>query len=131
MSAAILYALLSLFFAGINDLVFKRYAARERSRGMLVFTIGCVWGGLQLVLLQASGPALTFEARCEGLISDQPRGPNGFGYDPVFYYPPLKKTFAQLTMVQKNEASHRGQALRELKNEFEKVIVWLGIHMPA
>jgi XTP/dITP diphosphohydrolase len=78
-----------------------------------------------------SGPALTFEARCEGLINRKPLGTNGFGYDPVFYYPPLKKTFAQLTMAEKSKISHRGKALSELKHEFEKVIVWLGIHMPV
>ncbi len=62
MNTAVLYALLSLFFAGLNDLVFKRYAAKERSRGMVVFTIGLVWAGLQLLLLQAAGTALTFDA---------------------------------------------------------------------
>ena len=41
------------------------------------------------------GPALTYEASCEGLIAEQPAGEGGFGYDPVFYYPPLKKTFGQ------------------------------------
>jgi len=40
-----------------------------------------------------SGPALTYEARCEGLIAEQPAGQNGFGYDPIFFYPPLNKTF--------------------------------------
>ncbi|MBW2181526.1 MAG: XTP/dITP diphosphatase, partial [Deltaproteobacteria bacterium] len=38
------------------------------------------------------GPALTYEGLCEGLIADQPSGTNGFGYDPIFYYPPLNKT---------------------------------------
>ena len=43
MTTPVLYALLSLFFAGLNDLVFKRYAAKDRSRGMVVFAIGLVW----------------------------------------------------------------------------------------
>jgi XTP/dITP diphosphohydrolase len=77
-----------------------------------------------------SGPALTYEARCEGLITDQPSGENGFGYDPVFYYPPLDKTFAQLTRKEKSRVSHRGKALRELQQEFDKVIIWIRQHMP-
>jgi XTP/dITP diphosphohydrolase len=77
-----------------------------------------------------SGPALTFEARCEGLISEQPAGQNGFGYDPIFYYPPLNKTFAQMTLKEKSQVSHRGKALNELKQEFDKVLIWIRRHMP-
>ncbi len=77
-----------------------------------------------------TGSALTYEARCEGLIAEKPAGANGFGYDPVFYYPPLKKTFAELTGKEKNRASHRGKALMELKSEFDKVMIWLDQHMP-
>ena len=77
-----------------------------------------------------SGPALTYEARCEGLIADQPSGENGFGYDPVFYYPPLDTTFAQLTREEKSRVSHRGKALMELQKEFDKVIIWIRQHMP-
>ena len=74
------------------------------------------------------GPALTYEARCEGLITEEPLGENGFGYDPVFYYPPLEKTFAQLTREEKSHVSHRGLALREIQAEFDKVIKWLNRH---
>ena len=77
-----------------------------------------------------SGPALTYEARCEGLIADQPLGENGFGYDPVFYYPPLEKTFAQLTREEKSCVSHRGKALMELRQEFDKVLIWIRRHLP-
>ena len=72
-----------------------------------------------------SGAALTYEARCEGLIAETPGGNKGFGYDPVFYYPPLKRTFAQLSAEEKNRVSHRGKALAELKEEFEKVLIWI------
>ncbi|MDY6790191.1 MAG: XTP/dITP diphosphatase [Thermodesulfobacteriota bacterium] len=78
-----------------------------------------------------SGPALTYEARCEGLIAEKPYGNNGFGYDPVFFFPPLKKTFAQLTRAEKSRVSHRGKALGELKEEFDKVLIWIGQQMPA
>jgi len=77
-----------------------------------------------------TGPALTYEARCEGLITEMPAGSNGFGYDPVFYYPPYKKTFAELTRQEKNRVSHRGKALAELKDEFDKVLIWIRQNMP-
>ncbi len=78
-----------------------------------------------------TGPALTYEARCEGLITEQPAGSNGFGYDPVFFYPPLKKTFAQLTREEKSRVSHRGKALREVRNEFDKILTWVRQNMPV
>jgi XTP/dITP diphosphohydrolase len=76
-----------------------------------------------------SGAALTYEGRCEGLIAQQPSGKNGFGYDPVFYYPPLGKTFAEIAPEEKNEVSHRGKALAELRDEFGKVLIWIDQHM--
>jgi XTP/dITP diphosphohydrolase len=77
-----------------------------------------------------SGAALTYEARCEGLITEKPAGENGFGYDPVFYYPSLKRTFAQLTREEKSRVSHRGKALAQIQEEFEKVIIWIRQQMP-
>jgi XTP/dITP diphosphohydrolase len=50
-----------------------------------------------------------------GRIVVDPRGHNGFGYDPLFYYPPFRRTFAELTPSEKNGVSHRGRALRQLK----------------
>jgi XTP/dITP diphosphohydrolase len=79
-----------------------------------------------LSLAVASGPALTFEAFCEGQILDSPRGANGFGYDPLFFYPPEGKTFAEMSLGEKLRVSHRGLALGELKREFQKVLKWLG-----
>jgi XTP/dITP diphosphohydrolase len=78
-----------------------------------------------------TGPALTYEARCEGLIATEPAGSSGFGYDPVFYYPPYNKTFAQITREKKNRISHRGKALAELKSEFDKVLIWIKQHVPV
>lgn len=78
-----------------------------------------------------TGPALTYEARCEGLIAEQPSGSNGFGYDPVFYYPLLNKTFGELTIEEKSHVSHRGKALGEFKDEFDKVMLWIKQHMPV
>jgi len=50
----------------------------------------------------------------EGVIANEPRGTNGFGYDPLFYFPLLKKTFAELAEAEKNQHSHRGKAFRRL-----------------
>jgi len=50
---------------------------------------------------------------CEGVITSTPSGSQGFGYDPVFYFPELKKTMAELPMEVKNRISHRGRAARE------------------
>jgi XTP/dITP diphosphohydrolase len=76
------------------------------------------------------GPALTYEGCCQGEIAAAPAGENGFGYDPIFYYPPLKKTFAQMDRETKSSVSHRGQALEELRDYFDKVLKWIELQMP-
>ena len=55
------------------------------------------------------------EAACEGRIALEPRGAGGFGYDPIFYYPPLSKTMAELSPDEKNLVSHRGKAMAALR----------------
>ncbi|NLM51841.1 MAG: XTP/dITP diphosphatase [Firmicutes bacterium] len=55
------------------------------------------------------------EGVCEGLITFAPQGSGGFGYDPLFFYPPAGKTFAQMTKEEKNKISHRAQALSKVK----------------
>jgi len=72
-----------------------------------------------------SGPALTYEGRCEGEIISASRGAQGFGYDPIFYYPPLGKTFAELSTAEKNFVSHRGKALAEVAKELDKILRWI------
>jgi XTP/dITP diphosphohydrolase len=72
-----------------------------------------------------SGPALTYEGRCDGVIIDDSRGNNGFGYDPIFYFEELGKTFAELSMEEKNRVSHRGKALAEVKSEIVMIKKWL------
>jgi XTP/dITP diphosphohydrolase len=54
-----------------------------------------------------------FRGQAEGVLLDSPRGSNGFGYDPLFYFPPIDKTFAELTPEEKAEYSHRGAAFRK------------------
>jgi len=56
----------------------------------------------------------TFRGTAEGLILEAPRGTNGFGYDPLFYFPQIQKTFAELSAEEKSYYSHRGAAIRQL-----------------
>lgn len=67
-----------------------------------------------LALASPDGVLLETTGRCEGRIVRHPRGHNGFGYDPVFYYPDFGATFAEVSPAAKNSVSHRGQALRAL-----------------
>ena len=66
--------------------------------------------------------------RGEGVIAEKPAGSKGFGYDPIFFYPPMGKTFAQMAMAEKSRVSHRGKALAELRDEFDKVVQWIRMH---
>lgn len=82
-----------------------------------------------IAIAAPSGVALTYRGRCEGLIAEEPLGDNGFGYDPIFYYPPLGKTFAELNREEKQRVSHRGKALTMLGNEFDKALRWIEQHV--
>jgi len=73
-----------------------------------------------LALCRTNSSLVIFQGRCDGVILDHPRGRGGFGYDPVFYYPPLGKTFAQLDPVKKNRVSHRGRALQSFREWLSK-----------
>ncbi len=57
---------------------------------------------------------LVVSGTCAGRILAAPEGEDGFGYDPLFFIPDKGKTFAQMTTDEKNEISHRGNAIREL-----------------
>lgn len=67
------------------------------------------------------GRELTVRATIEGRIGYEEKGENGFGYDPIFYVPELGKTTAELTEAEKNLVSHRGKALRLMKEELAKL----------
>lgn len=69
-----------------------------------------------------NGDELTAEGRCDGTIAFAPMGEGGFGYDPVFFVPELKKTFGQLTGEEKSAISHRGRALQSF---VEKLATYL------
>jgi XTP/dITP diphosphohydrolase len=61
-----------------------------------------------------------FRGTAEGIILDRPRGSNGFGYDPLFFFSPIGKTFAELTAEEKANYSHRGAAFRQFLEWWEK-----------
>lgn len=61
---------------------------------------------------KSDGTHEIFTGKCEGEIAKQPLGSNGFGYDPIFYYPPFKTTLANVSDEEKNSISHRGKALK-------------------
>jgi XTP/dITP diphosphohydrolase len=66
--------------------------------------------------LSRHGRVITeIQRTAEGRVLDQRRGRSGFGYDPIFYYPPLRRTFAELKPEEKNRVSHRGRALSGLR----------------
>ncbi|MBI2985846.1 MAG: XTP/dITP diphosphatase [Deltaproteobacteria bacterium] len=63
-----------------------------------------------------------FHGSCEGWIAFEPGGKNGFGYDPLFFYPPLGRTFGEIDRQTKERYSHRGKALAKLKQAFPSVL---------
>jgi len=74
-----------------------------------------------LVLARGDQVLATWHGRVAGVISDEPRGSGGFGYDPIFLYVPLGKTFAELAPEHKNALSHRGRAVRRLPKVLQSI----------
>ena len=74
------------------------------------------------VITMVTPDGKTIQARGEihGELTREPRGENGFGYDPIFYYPPYGKTTAQMEPEEKNAVSHRGNALRVLNDKLKE-----------
>lgn len=67
-----------------------------------------------LCVIGLESKPLYFVGKVNGIILEKSSGKEGFGYDPIFYYPPLQKTFAELSQEEKNQISHRGNAIKEL-----------------
>ncbi|MBI3666318.1 MAG: non-canonical purine NTP pyrophosphatase [Acidobacteria bacterium] len=99
-------------------------ATDEQNRALLIENLRRVSGAFPscprarfvcVVALALPGRLLaTFRGQAEGNIIDAPRGAGGFGYDPLFYFPPLGRTFAELDPEEKFLHSHRGQAFRAM-----------------
>lgn len=77
-----------------------------------------------LVLSQGGKILSEIIGEVRGVIASSKRGQSGFGYDPIFYYPPLDRTFAQLSPEEKNSVSHRGRALKRLRAFLQKYFCW-------
>ncbi|MDP2690315.1 MAG: RdgB/HAM1 family non-canonical purine NTP pyrophosphatase, partial [Deltaproteobacteria bacterium] len=69
-----------------------------------------------VAFVSPGGAEATFDGVFEGVIAKAPRGSGGFGYDPVFFVPEAEKTAAEMSEEEKNAISHRGKALKKLKN---------------
>jgi len=91
---------------------FRKIQELLRERGLTTSTARFVCS-----VAVADGDRIVFEARgtVEGAIASEPRGTNGFGYDPIFFYPPFGCTLAELDRKRKAEVSHRGKAFRQLR----------------
>lgn len=95
--------------AANNRLLLQNLAGKDDRRAAFVCTFACVFP-------DGSAPLLA-EGRVEGEILTVAQGEGGFGYDPLFYYPPMEKSFAQITREEKNKISHRGAAVQGLIKE--------------
>ena len=96
----------SYLLARLKDVPWEKRSARFR----------CV-----IVLATPDGEVEFCFGERHGFITFQPRGEQGFGYDPVFYLPELGKTMAELSLKRKNQVSHRGQAARGVYQKLEKL----------
>jgi XTP/dITP diphosphohydrolase len=88
-----------------------RLVRPEKRTGRFVSCIAAARDGKTLAV---------FKGKAEGAILEQPRGTNGFGYDPLFYFPGMRKTFAELTAEEKAKYSHRGAAFRAFLDWYRK-----------
>ena len=70
-----------------------------------------------LCFIDADGTEVSAIGKCEGIITREARGEGGFGYDPLFFFPSFGKTFGELTAEEKNEVSHRANAVKVLKEK--------------
>jgi XTP/dITP diphosphohydrolase len=73
-----------------------------------------------IALVQPEQEPVFCEGTCEGLITREPRGSEGFGYDPIFYFPEMKKTMAELSAEVKNRVSHRAHAVEKARQILQR-----------
>ena len=100
-------------YAANNALLLKNLEGESDRFAEFVCTIACVFpDGREPIYV---------EGRTQGVILESARGSEGFGYDPLFYYEPFGKTYAELTYDEKNSISHRCRAIEKLAKEFETV----------
>jgi XTP/dITP diphosphohydrolase len=96
-----------------NQLLLDRLRPLLNRHARFVCALAAAQAGRLLTVVQGS---------VEGEILEQPRGANGFGYDPLFFYPPLGKSFGELSREVKFSVSHRGHAIRALLRSIEEML---------
>lgn len=96
-----------------NDKLLSELSDKEDKSAAFVCAIACV---------MPDGREFAIEGRANGKIIDKRCGKGGFGYDPIFFYEPLGKTFAELTPEEKNAVSHRGVAVKVFAEELKKYL---------
>ena len=112
-----------------------RYAGENATdRGRIEYLLqrldGVTWGNRTarfrcvIALATPDGKVEFCSGECPGLITLEPRGEQGFGYDPIFYLPELDKTMAELPLEQKNKISHRGQAARKAAQVLRNMVFY-------
>lgn len=99
--------------AANNAFLLKNLEGEKDRFAEFVCTIACVFPNRD--------EPLVVEGRTQGVILDEARGSEGFGYDPLFFYEPYGKTFAELSAEEKNAISHRGKAIEALACELKKM----------
>ena len=99
--------------AANNEKLLRELSDKSDRSAAFVCAIACV---------MPDGREITVEGRAEGTILHSASGNNGFGYDPLFYYPPLDKTFASLSPEEKNGISHRAHAVEAFAKELAKIL---------
>mgnify|MGYP002442822192 FL=1 len=75
-----------------------------------------------VAFIMTDGTEITAEGEVKGTITKEPKGENGFGYDPILWLPEYGKTSAELTMEEKNRISHRGKALERMKDALKEAL---------
>ncbi len=95
------------------EILYSRLRARQSTESPARFVCALAVAHERHVLFEARGVI-------EGRIAESPRGNAGFGYDPIFFYPPFGRTLAELTEDQKARVSHRGHAFRQLRAFLER-----------
>ena len=96
---------------GRGQLLLRNMAGQTDRQGKYVSVICCVF---------PDGREILSRGECAGLLTEEPAGDGGFGYDPIFFLPQLGKTMAQITPEEKNQISHRAKALAGFQIEWEK-----------
>lgn len=97
-----------------NDLLLEKLEGKENRTAKYVCAMACVFPD--------GSKDFTVRGECFGKILEKRHGTGGFGYDPLFFYEPFGKTFAEIELSEKNKVSHRGIAMREFIKKLETVL---------